>query len=74
MIPFDTWRREVNIILNDTLGFSLGDMEEYIEHNIRRLYAEGEDPMDGAQYAASEIDPSLDLEQIIADSCFLSIS
>ena len=64
---FEKWRREVNIILHDTVGYSLIDLEEYIEENVRRLYEDGEDPLDGAQYVAGEIDPSLDIEQIIAD-------
>jgi hypothetical protein len=67
MDPFEKWRREVNIILHDTVGYSLADLAEYIEENVRRLYEDGEDPLDGAQYVAGEIDPSLDLEEIIAD-------
>jgi hypothetical protein len=67
MDPFEKWRREVNIILNDTVGVSLGEMEEYIEENVRKLYDNGEDPMDAAQYAAGELDPTLDLEQILID-------
>ena len=67
MDPFEKWRREVNIILNDTIGFSLGEMEEYIEENVKRLYEDGEDPIDAAQYAAGELDPAWDLEQILLD-------
>ena len=67
MDSFESWRREVNIILNDTLGFSLGEMEDHVEENVKRLYEDGEDPMDAAQYAAGELNPAIDLEQILID-------
>ena len=67
MNPFEKWRREVNIILNDTIGFSLREMAEYIEESVQCLYEDGEDPIDAAQYAAGELNPIWDLEQILAD-------
>lgn len=67
MDPYEKWRREVNIILMDTVGFSLGELEAHIEENVRKLYEDGEDPMYAAQYAAGEVDPVLDIEQIILD-------
>jgi hypothetical protein len=73
MNSFEKWRREVNIILHNTVGYSLrdlaeqGDFAEHVEENVRRLFENGEDPIDGAQYIAEEIDPSLDVEQILAD-------
>lgn len=66
MDPFEKWRREVNIILQDTIGVSLADLSEYIEENVRLLYENGEDPIDGAQYAAGEINPEWDLEEMMA--------
>ena len=67
MSQFNNWRREVNIILNDTLGFSLKEMDKQVEEDVKRLYDNGEDPMDAAQYAASLVNPTLDLEQILLD-------
>jgi hypothetical protein len=67
MNSFENWRREVNIILNDIVGFSLKEMARYIEVNVKRLYEDGEDPIDAAQYAVGELDPTLDVEQMLAD-------
>jgi len=64
---FERWRREVNIILNDTIGSSLGEMGQRIEEGVKTLYEDGEDPMDAAQWAAGELDPALDIEQILID-------
>lgn len=64
---FDKWRREVNIILQDTVRLSLADLDEYIEENVRLLYENGEDPIDAAQYVAGEVNPEWDLEEMIAE-------
>lgn len=67
MSAFENWRREVNIILNDTIGISLGDMNGHIEENVKKLYEDGEEPIDAAQYAACEMYPTLDIEQMLFD-------
>lgn len=67
MKSFENWRREVNIILNDTIGLSLVDLAECVEDAVKELYEAGDDPMDAAQYAANEAHPGIDIEDIIAD-------
>jgi len=67
MDSFEKWRREVNIILHDIVDISLTDMEVYIEDNIKLLYEDGAEPIDGAQYAVEEIKPMLNIEQILLD-------
>jgi len=63
---FEKWRREVNIILNDTIGYSLKDMGENVENNVKKLFEDGEEPIEAAQYAAGEMDPSIDLDSLLS--------
>ena len=67
MESFENWRREVNIILNDTIGLSLAELAEYIEVGVKEIYDAGDDPIDAAQYAANEAHPGIDIEEIIAN-------
>jgi len=67
MNPFEKWRREVNIILNDTVGYSLRNVDDTVAGEVRCLYENGEDPVVAAQYVAGETDPSIDIEQILIE-------
>lgn len=73
MNQFESWRREVNIILNDTVGFSLRDMADNISDKAKELYEFGEDPLSAAQEIAQELDPAFDLEQILKERVTLKM-
>ena len=66
-MTFESWRREVNIILNQVLGYSLKNMKSEFDSEIQQMYNDGNDPLDAAQFVVNEIDNGTDVEMFLLE-------
>jgi hypothetical protein len=66
-MTFESWRREVNIILNQVLGYSLKDIKSEFDSEIQKMYNDGNDPLDAAQFVVNEIDNGTDVEMFLLE-------
>lgn len=66
-MTFESWRREVNIILNQILGYSLKDIKSEFDSEIQKMYNDGNDPLDAAQFVVNEIDNGTDVEMFLLE-------
>jgi hypothetical protein len=66
-MTFESWRREVNIILNQVLGYSLKDMKSEFDSEIQKMYNDGDDPLDAAQLVVNEMDNGTDVEMFLLE-------
>jgi hypothetical protein len=66
-MTFESWRREVNIILNQVLGYSLKDIGPEYDSEMESMYNDGEEPLDAAQLVVSEIQSGVDVEMFLLE-------
>jgi len=66
-MTFESWRREVNIILNQVIGQSLKDMGLNLDEDMQKMYNDGEEPLDAAQFIVNEIQMDVDIEMFLLE-------